>query len=148
VFPGEIAHGLVVDERPGDLGVAVRVVIEQPGGHGDGRIQERVADRLGPRGHLQEVAEAVLPERGELIGRRAFLRWGKSRAAGEHLVPCQDPRSMNNRVEWMPLAAVLGLVTLWFVPFVGLLIGFAILLVVATGLVVLAGTGLPPERVG
>jgi hypothetical protein len=46
---------------------------------------------------------------------------------------------MNYRVEWMPLAAALGLVTLWFVPYLGLLIGLAILLVVAAGLVVLAG---------
>jgi hypothetical protein len=33
---GEIAHGLVVDERAGDLVVAVRVVVEHPGGQSDG----------------------------------------------------------------------------------------------------------------
>src|SRR5215211_5580988 len=36
VVPGEVAHGLAVDERAGDLVVAVRVVVEQPGGQGDG----------------------------------------------------------------------------------------------------------------
>jgi hypothetical protein len=41
----------------------------------------------------------------------------------------------------MPLAVALGLVTLWFVPYLGLLIGLVILLIVATGLVVLARVG-------
>ena len=36
VVPGEIAHGLAVDERAGDLVVAVRVVVEQPGRQPDG----------------------------------------------------------------------------------------------------------------
>src|SRR5688572_6087551 len=34
--PGEIAHGLAVDERAGDLVVAVRVMVEQPGREPDG----------------------------------------------------------------------------------------------------------------
>ena len=42
----------------GDLVVAVRVVVEHPGGQGDGGIEQGVADRLRPRGLLQEVAEA------------------------------------------------------------------------------------------
>ena len=36
VLPGEIARGLAVDERAGDLVVAVRVMIEQPGCEPDG----------------------------------------------------------------------------------------------------------------
>src|SRR5918995_196691 len=36
VLPGEIACGLAVDEGARDLVVAVRVVVEQPGGQGDG----------------------------------------------------------------------------------------------------------------
>ena len=36
VVPGEIAHGLAVDERAGDFVVAVRVVVEHPGRQPDG----------------------------------------------------------------------------------------------------------------
>src|SRR5262249_13869290 len=36
VFPGEIARGLAVDERAGDLVVAVGVVVEHPGRQPDG----------------------------------------------------------------------------------------------------------------
>jgi hypothetical protein len=36
VVPGEIAHGLAVDERAGELVVAVRVVVEHPGRQPDG----------------------------------------------------------------------------------------------------------------
>ena len=36
VVPGEIARGLAVDERAGDLVVAVRVVVEHPGRQPDG----------------------------------------------------------------------------------------------------------------
>src|SRR5688500_16183599 len=32
---GEMAHGLAVDERLGDLVVAVRVMVQQPGGESD-----------------------------------------------------------------------------------------------------------------
>src|SRR5918994_1918010 len=35
-LPAEIARGLPVDEGAGDLVVAVRVVVEHPGGQGDG----------------------------------------------------------------------------------------------------------------
>ena len=35
-LPGETAHGLAVDERAGDLVVAVRVMVEQPGREPDG----------------------------------------------------------------------------------------------------------------
>src|SRR5918995_5619427 len=35
-LPGEMARGLPLDEGAGDLVVAVRVVVEQPGGQGDG----------------------------------------------------------------------------------------------------------------
>src|SRR3954447_3173988 len=59
VVPGEIAHGLAVDEGAGDLVVAVRVVVEHPRGHGDGCIEQGIAVRLRPRGLLEEVAEAA-----------------------------------------------------------------------------------------
>ena len=36
VVPGEVASRLAVDEGAGDLVVAVRVVVEQPGRQGDG----------------------------------------------------------------------------------------------------------------
>ena len=36
VFLGEIAHGLAIDKRAGDLVVAVRVVVEHPGRQPDG----------------------------------------------------------------------------------------------------------------
>src|SRR5262249_16525144 len=36
VVPGEVADGLAVDERAGDLVVAVRVVVEHPGRQPDG----------------------------------------------------------------------------------------------------------------
>ena len=45
---------------------------------------------------------------------------------------------MNYRVEWMPVAAVLGLVTLLFVPVLGLLVGLAILALALVALVALA----------
>jgi hypothetical protein len=43
------------------------------------------------------------------------------------------------RVEWMPVAGVIGLVTLLFVPVLGLLVGLAIVMFAAMALVVLAG---------
>ena len=48
VVLGEIADGLTVDERAGDLLVVVRVVVEQPGRQPDGGMQQGVAD-LRPR---------------------------------------------------------------------------------------------------
>src|SRR3954451_15580551 len=44
VVPGEIADGLTVDERAGDLVVAIRVVVDQPGRQPDGGIKHGVAD--------------------------------------------------------------------------------------------------------
>ena len=45
---------------------------------------------------------------------------------------------MSYAVEWMPFAIVMGLVTLLFVPYLGLLIAFAILVLAAVTLVALA----------
>ena len=73
VFRGQIAHGLAVDERAGDLVVAVRVVVEYPCRQTYGCIQQGVADRLRPSGLLQEVAEAIRHERVDRVVRRAFL---------------------------------------------------------------------------
>ena len=73
VFLGQIAHGLAVDERAGDLVVAVRVVVEHPGRQPDGCIQQGVADRLRAGGLLQVVAEAIRHERVDRVVRRAFL---------------------------------------------------------------------------
>jgi hypothetical protein len=46
------------------------------------RVEERIADRLRPRGHLDEVAVSGLPEGGDLGGRGALLVGvGRHRAA-------------------------------------------------------------------
>jgi len=47
---------------------------------------------------------------------------------------------MNYRVEWMPVAAILGVVTLFFVPILGLLAGLAILVTAAVASVVVIGS--------
>ena len=66
----------------GDLVVGVRVVVDHPGGQRDRRVEQGIADRLRAGGHLDEVAVAGLPERGELRGRGAFLVGiGRHRAA-------------------------------------------------------------------
>jgi hypothetical protein len=51
----------------------------------------------------------------------------------------RDPHRMNYRVEWMPLAAVLALVTLLFVPVLGFLIALVLVAVVALVAVTLVG---------
>src|SRR5512132_1940973 len=54
VVAREVARGPPVDERVGDLVVRVGVVVDHPGGEGDRRVQQGVADRLRPGGHLDE----------------------------------------------------------------------------------------------
>jgi hypothetical protein len=49
------------------------VVVEHPGGQGDGRVQQGVADRLRPGGLFQEVAEPRRPECSDRGLGRAFL---------------------------------------------------------------------------
>jgi hypothetical protein len=49
---------------------------------------------------------------------------------------------MNYRVEWMPIAVALGLVTLLFVPVLGLLVGFAILLLALAAVMALAAAAI------
>ena len=73
VVAGEVARGLPVDERVGDLVVGVGVVVDHPGGQSDRRVEQRVADRLRAGGHLDEVAVPGLLEGGDLRGRGAFL---------------------------------------------------------------------------
>jgi len=46
---------------------------------------------------------------------------------------------MSYRVEWMPAAALLGLVTLLLVPYLGLLVGLVILVLAAATVVSLVG---------
>jgi hypothetical protein len=86
VVPDEVSGRLLLDEGAGDLVVAVCVVVEQPGRQGDGGVQQRVADRLRPRGHLQEITEAALPELGERVARGALLLGLRRQlvADGEH----------------------------------------------------------------
>ena len=57
----------------GDLVVGVRVVVDHPGREGDRRVEQGVADRLRPGGHLDEVAVSGLLEGGDLRGRGALL---------------------------------------------------------------------------
>jgi hypothetical protein len=45
---------------------------------------------------------------------------------------------MSYRVEWMPTAVLIGVVTLLFVPLLGLLVGLAILMLAAAALVAVA----------
>src|SRR5918993_246063 len=73
VVAGEVAGRLPVDERPRDLVVGVRVVVDHPGGQRDRGVEQAVADRLRPGGLLQEVAAAVGPERRDRVGGRALL---------------------------------------------------------------------------
>ena len=56
-----------LNEGARDLVVAVRVVVEHPGRQSDGGIQQGVANRLRPRGLLQEVAKAARPEGGKRV---------------------------------------------------------------------------------
>src|SRR5215472_10334155 len=86
VVAGEVASGLPVNKGVRDLLVAVRVMVEHPGGQGHGRIQKGVADGLRPRGLLQEVAEAGCPEAGQRIDRRLFLLAGGWNA---HVAQCR-----------------------------------------------------------
>ena len=48
-------------------------MVDHPGGQRDGRVEQRVADRLRAGRHLDEVAVSGLPEGGDLRGRGAFL---------------------------------------------------------------------------
>ena len=73
VVPGEVARGLPVDERAGDLVVGVGVVVDHPRGQGDGGVEQGVADRLRAGGHLDEIAVSRLLEGRELRGRGSFL---------------------------------------------------------------------------
>ena len=95
VIPGQAAGGLPVQESAGDLVVAVGVVVEHPGRHGDGRVQQYVADRLRPRVLLDEVAAAVGPEGGDRLKRRAFLPGGVRRR-----VAAASPAG--SRFRWIP----------------------------------------------
>jgi len=79
MVPGEVARGLVVEERAGDLVVAVGVVVKHPGRQRDRRIQQGVADRLRPGGLLLEVGGAGRLE-GLDRGERGAFRGG----AGGH----------------------------------------------------------------
>ena len=88
--------GLPSTNARGDLVVAVRVVVEHPGRQRDGRVQQRVADRLRPCGLLQEVAEAVRQERGERVVRRA----SPARTAPA-VGALRSDRAMS-RLMWMP----------------------------------------------
>jgi hypothetical protein len=62
-----------VDEGACDLVVAVRVVVQHPPGEGDGRVEQRVADRLRAGGLLEEVAEAGRLEGADRLEGRTFL---------------------------------------------------------------------------
>jgi hypothetical protein len=95
VVAGEVARGLAVDRKaPGDLVVAVGVVVQHPGGQGDRGVQQGIADRLGPGGLLQEVAEAGRPEGLACSSGRAFLL-----GVRRHGPP---PRAVTSRLVWMP----------------------------------------------
>ena len=106
VVAREVARGLPVDEGAGDLVVAVRVVVDHPGGQGDGRVEQGVADRLRPGGHLDEVAVSGLPEGGDLRGRGAFLvgvrRHGAAQRRHEQVRVDADQASG----AWRPIASV------------------------------------------
>jgi hypothetical protein len=47
---------------------------------------------------------------------------------------------MNYRVEWMPFVLGLGVITLLFVPYLGLLVALALVVLVAVALVAAVGT--------
>src|SRR3954451_18251056 len=57
---GEVARGPPVDEGARDLVVGVRIVVDHPSREADRRVQQGVADRLRPGGHLDEVAVSGL----------------------------------------------------------------------------------------
>src|SRR5207244_12860636 len=61
VLLGQVPGRPAVDERAGDLVVAVRVVVEHPGREGDGGVQQRVAGRLRPGAPTEDVAGAARP---------------------------------------------------------------------------------------
>ena len=58
----------IVDEGACDLVVGVGVVVDHPGREGDRGVEQGVADRLRPGGHLDEVAVSRLPEGRDLRG--------------------------------------------------------------------------------
>src|SRR4051794_23456248 len=79
----EVARGPPVDKGARDLAVGVRVVVDHPGGEGQRGVQQGVADRLRPGGHLDEVAVSGLPEGGDLRGCRPFLVGVRRHGAAE-----------------------------------------------------------------
>src|SRR5262249_30723724 len=58
-----VARRLAVDEGSGHLVVGVGVVVDHPRRQRDRRVEQRVADRLGPGRHLHEIAVAARLER-------------------------------------------------------------------------------------
>ena len=48
-------------------------MVDHPGGEGQRRVQQGVANCLRPGGHFDEVAVSGLPEGGDLLGCGAFL---------------------------------------------------------------------------
>ena len=88
-----LPDGLAVDEGTGDLVVGVGVVVDHPGGEGDGGVQQGVADRLRPGRHLQEVA--VSAGRNVVIGAAA----ARSSSVSVGMAPLSAGTS---RLVWMP----------------------------------------------
>src|SRR5205823_1344012 len=78
----EVAYGVAL-EGPFDVLVAQRVVVEHPGGEGDGRIGEPV-QRLRAQPHLGRVSDALRIEELQLLPRAALVgrQTRRRRAAG------------------------------------------------------------------
>jgi hypothetical protein len=100
VVAGEIARGLAVEKGPGDLVVAVGVVVQHPAGQGDGGIQQGIADRLGPGGLLQEVAKPLV--RKVVSASRAARSCSESAGGGPWPAIAAD----ESRLRWMPSSPV------------------------------------------
>ena len=78
----QATRDVAFEKRARDLLVAVFIVVEHPRRQPDGRIGQRVADRLRMLGHLDEVAPPE--EGGQRIECHGFLLLGVCRERGNH----------------------------------------------------------------